>query len=469
MNRAKEGKVNKQVLMRGASPYNDAAKRKLDDAEWEIDGSYSIEFDSCISLMTQNDDLFDDEDGTLAGLAESGMVKSETSYITFTVIGSSETMTFITDVATYFNALSQYLPDKVDAYCEGCKENEDYCDGTLEAQMADEAEEDEAEEEEEEAEEGDEGERKKRRKLANGRTVEYIDCSKCEAYTCFDEEEEEGEERKLEEEVYEMDDAIEWLNGLAECAAIEDAVYGDYELYAGLMCNQEGNGVEIGVFFDEECSLYTTAKSYYDIMPDDAKTYYYMTQDIVQYTFTNTFPCEQVEVEYINPYTEQEDEEEEEEDDGEAAESSEYCNALFDNTVSMSDCGMDADEQEDAEEDDGEYDENLSTYSWYTYEITQEDAEDAASVCAVLKGWDESAGKSGSYKGKTVYEKGSSGTLYNYKKKNSSTGNGAGGIAAIVVFVVIAVGAVGAFIFSKKSSNPKKTPLINANTQGQMA
>ena len=108
MNRAKEGKVNKQVLMRGASPYNDAAKRKLDDAEWEIDGTYSIEFDSCISLMTQNDDLFDDEDGTLAGLAESGVVKSETSYITFSVIGSSETMTFITDVATYFNACLLY-------------------------------------------------------------------------------------------------------------------------------------------------------------------------------------------------------------------------------------------------------------------------------------------------------------------------------------------------------------------------
>jgi hypothetical protein len=476
--RATEGKVNKRTLMRGATPYSAAAKRRMEEEEWEINGYYSVEFDTCLSLKTANEDLFEDE---LVSYAANGLVTSATSYILFTVCetsscyyqSSSQKMTFITDIATYFQALSEYLPNQVQQYCEGCEQNEDYCMGNLQMddqaqQEEDEAEEDEDEESGEEDEESGDGEDRKlagkRRRLGNQRVVEYINCNQCEAYECFNNDE---EERKLEEVAYDMESAVEWINELAECKELEDIAYNDVALYAGLMCNAKGTGVEIAVFMDDECSLYTTVKSFADVMSYDDKQYFSISQDMVQYTFTNKFDCENIEVEYTNPYEENQDEEDESEDDGEAPEAAEYCTDLFDETVDMYDCGADQDADEDQDAEDEDY--NLSSYEWYSYELTQDQAEDAASVCQVLNGWDSDSGKSKSYQGKTVYDEKSSGTLYKYKKgRNSGSGSG-GSTAAIVVFVVIIVGAVGFMFFKNKNADSKKAPLINANSNGQMA
>jgi len=483
--RSKNGKINKQTLMLGAKPYNAAAKRKLDqEEEWEINGYYSVEFDNCISLETGNENLFDDE---IIAYAANGLVKSETSYITFTVCESSncyylsddEKLTFITDVGTYFTALAEYLPNQVKDYCEGCEDNYDYCSGNLEAEAEDEdAAEDGDEEgdesgdegEEEGDESGDEGDERKlkrnRRKLANNRYVEYIDCDQCDAYECFADMENDGE-RQLDEEAYDIDGAIEWLDALAECQAMEDAVYENTALYAGLICNSKGDGVEIGVFMDEDCSLYTTAKSFSDIMSYSDKQYYSMSQEIVQYTFTNQFDCQDIEIEYTNPYEENQDEdEEEEEDNGEAPEAAEYCADLFDNTVNMADCDIDENEDEQEDEDQDE-DENMAYYEWYSYEISNEDAEDAQAVCKVLNGFDTDSGKNKSWQGKTVYDSGSSGSLYNYKKSKSARNGGGGGIALILI-ALLAVGGVAFFMFNKKKNDSKRAPLINASN-GQMA
>ena len=101
----------------------------------------------------------------------------------------------------------------------------------------------------------------------------------------------------------------------------------------------------------------------------------------------------------------------------------------------------------------------------------QDQADDAQAVCKVLNGWDMDAGKSKSYQGKTVYDSKSSGTLYTYKRGKNSTksSGGAGSIVAIVLFALIVVGAIGFFVFQKKSNDSKKAPLINANNNGQMA
>jgi len=304
--------------------------------------------------------------------------------------------------------------------------------------------------------------------LANNRYVEYINCDQCDAYECFADMEEDEGERQLdeEEEAYDMDGAIEWLNALAECQALEDVVYGDTALYAGLICNSKGDGVEIGVFMDEDCSLYTTVQSYSDVMTDSDKTYFSMSQEIVQYTFTNQFDCQDIEIEYTNPYEENQDEdEEEEEDDGEAPEAAEYCADLFDNTVNMADCDIDENEDEEEDEDQDE-DQDEAYYEWYSYEISNEDAEDAQAVCKVLNGYDSDSGKTKSWKGKTVYDSSSSGSLYQYKKTNN--GNGGGGSAAIVIILLLAVGGVAFFMFNKKKNDSKRAPLINASN-GQMA
>jgi hypothetical protein len=134
----------------------------------------------------------------------------------------------------------------------------------------------------------------------------------------------------------------------------------------------------------------------------------------------------------------------------------------------MNDCNMDGEEDEQNEDEEG--DDYVNNYEWYNFELTNDEADDAGQVCKVLNGWDEEAGKSQSYKGKTVYEEGTSGNLYNYKKsKSSSDGASGGSIAAIVIFVLLIVGVVGFFAFGKVAKNDKKAPLINANEGGQMA
>jgi len=481
--RAQSGKINKQTLMRGAKPYNAAAKRKLDqEEEWEINGYYSVEFDACISLETGNENLFDDE---IIAYAANGLVRSERSYITFTVCESSlcnyvsddQKMTFITDVGTYFTALAEYLPNQVKDYCEGCEQNYDYCSGNLQAEAEEQAaaddeeegEQDNEEEDREEGEEGEGGERKRnRRKLANNRYVEYINCNQCDAYECFADMENEGGRKLDEQEEYDMDGAIEWLNGLAECQELEDVVYENTALFAGLICSSNGDGVEIGVFMDEECSLYTTVKSFSDVMTYSDKQYYSMSKEIVQYTFTNQFDCQNIEIEYTNPYEEDKDEEEEEEEDnGEAPEAAEYCADLFENTVNMADCDVDQNEEQEEDEDEDE-DENLANYEWYSYEISNEDAEEAQAVCKVLNGFDSDSGKSKSWKGKTVYDSGSSGSYYKYKKSKSSRNGGGGGVFAFILIALLVVGGVGFFMYNKKNNDSKRAPLINASN-GQMA
>jgi len=217
--RMQNGLVNKSVLMRGAKPHNAAAKRKLDeDDAFEITGKYSIQFNSCTSMTVQSEDLM--EDANLIAMAENGDLVSDKDYILFNVCetdycsyyGEDEKMTFITEVGTYFQAISQYLPNKVNEYCEACEENYDYCYAMstgatyypegYEPEEEEEAEEEEAEDEgdegEDEAEDEDGEERRrlikkglksrklKNRKLADNEIIKFVDCSTCADYECLD-------------------------------------------------------------------------------------------------------------------------------------------------------------------------------------------------------------------------------------------------------------------------------------------
>merc|ERR1719390_546700 len=84
-------------------------------------------------MTVQNDEIIEDEN--LAAMAAEGAVVSDKDFILFNVCeteycqyySDDEKMTFIADVGTYFSAISQYLPNKVQQYCEACEENYDYC------------------------------------------------------------------------------------------------------------------------------------------------------------------------------------------------------------------------------------------------------------------------------------------------------------------------------------------------------
>ena len=113
---------------------------------------------------------------------------------------------------------------------------------------------------------------------------------------------------------------------------------------------------------------------------------------------------------------------------------------------------------EDEEQNQG-YDENLETYPWYSYQLTEEQSNDAAKVCQAVKNLNGGHA--------TVYDKKNSGTLYKYKSK-SKNGMRPGGVAALVIFLVLVAAAAAAFVMQKRKHNDRKTPLINAG-EGTMA
>ena len=90
------------------------------------------------------------------------------------------------------------------------------------------------------------------RKLAKNK--EYIDCEQCSAYECFVDEDDmdDGQQRKdeLDEEV------SKWIEELAQCQETGQQWNG-LDLYTGVMCSPYGDGVELAVFANEDCTWYT--------------------------------------------------------------------------------------------------------------------------------------------------------------------------------------------------------------------
>jgi len=518
--RMQNGMVNKSVLMRGAKPYNAAAKRKLEEEAFEITGAYSIQFNSCTSMTVQNDDLL--EDANLLAMAANGDLVLDKDYIVFNVcpteycsyMEDDAKMTFIADVGTYFDAISQYLPNKVEEYCEACEDNYDYCyalstgatyypEGYEPEEEEEEAEEEESEEEEEEeseeseddGEDEDEDRRlksrksRKTRKLANNEVIKFVDCNMCKDYECLDFYQTSSNGYYDEDGEYvdaELDDAMEWLQGFSECAET-NAMMDDYTIYSNLMCNSAGTGLEIGLFLDEDCTLYTPKLPFKDIMQSADKTYYNMISDVVEFTFNNDgIECYNPEVTWYNEVDyyyeqmenaqngEEEEEEEEEEDDGEEPEAAEWCQELVDDdaAVDLATCGnYEAEEANDDEDED--QDDAVATYDWYSYELTEEQFEEIGDVCAVYTGMiaaadatvDSDTGGYSAYKPHTTYNPEHE-NLFNYN--NGSNKASGGKIFGWILLFVVTAGAAVAFAMQKGSSSAKAQPLISEN-EGTMA
>ena len=132
--------------------------------------------------------------------------------------------------------------------------------------------------------------------------------------------------------------------------------------------------------------------------------------------------------------------------------------------VSLYDCGEEqgdnnVEEANAEDEEDNDYDEYLATYTWYSYDITQDQLEDDSEVCQVVKALE------GGYH--TVYNSKHSGSLYSYDSqrksqffhKNNSKSDGgmsAGGIATLIFFFIGAAVVVGAMVY--KQSNECADP-----------
>jgi hypothetical protein len=71
--------------------------------------------------------------------------------------------------------------------------------------------------------------------------------------------------------------------------------------YASLMCNSDGSGMEIGIFHDEECTVYDSTRTFKDMLKSGSpqESYYKMTKGLMEFTFTQPIECKQIE--YAEP------------------------------------------------------------------------------------------------------------------------------------------------------------------------
>lgn len=69
-------------------------------------------------------------------------------------------------------------------------------------------------------------------------------------------------------------------------------------LYVSAMCSPYGDGVELAVFVDEDCTMYTNQQSFYDVWDPSSESengVNYMTyaEEIIQNAFRELTPCSQ--------------------------------------------------------------------------------------------------------------------------------------------------------------------------------
>eukprot|EP00980_Cylindrotheca_fusiformis_P010169 scaffold2261_cov124-Cylindrotheca_fusiformis.AAC.17 len=343
------------------SEYYTNEQNEDEQNEFEIDGSYSIKFEQCISLKTLNEQMINNVDEGLN-------MKAGADFVLFKAIDRYGKETeFAVDIATFVESLVPTIPNDREQYCEVCEGAFDTC-----------------EEQKELAEwnavvantgnmgnyyaynskqgyvgmeawgttdDGGYGDNSRQMEEDAEDTTEYIDCETCDSYGCFDTlyrqkaagyyksydddnqddlYAEQGsyanqyESKKDyyskqgyaydEEDEINMEAALDWLTELGECKELNvytnsNANYAQYRNngknsyyqkqkqnpYAGLMCNRDGSGMEIGIFLDDECTVYDSTRVFKNMLKSGSpqQTYYEMTRGLIEYTFTQNIECKQ--------------------------------------------------------------------------------------------------------------------------------------------------------------------------------
>jgi hypothetical protein len=211
-------------------------------------------------------------------------------------------------------------------------------------------------------------------------------------------------------------------------------------LYVGANCDDYGDGVELAVYANEDCSWYTKENAFQDVyvfdVDDEGNNINYMmyAEEFIKSAFFELTPC--YTLEFADPNQAEGEGEQEEHN-----EMNDYCKGVIENAVSFSDCEGDDDHEESA-------DENAAQYEWLTYDM--KDADDAEKVCAELHK-EETYGH--------VYDSSTSGSWYKRDKSGAIIRGeeaavlSGGAVAGIVVGVLALVGALFAMVLCKKKSS----------------
>jgi hypothetical protein len=408
-NRMKNGQFDKRTLMSGAKPHNEAAKnrRKLGN-NMEITGDYSIQFKSCFSMTTSYEDMWDDDQGSMTmNLFSSGQLKALESYAIFALYYMGNAEEYIIDLNTYVQSLVNYLPDQMEEYCEACEENWETCQTMLYGQYGNQY----------------GNQQQQQNNYANGNNYQYggnygnrklssiervlagengevrqLDCGLCVEYNCVNDDDNQAEGMGYE-------DAAEWLTELAECKETGISYSGGYnangyyqqegdedaQLFAGMICNGDGSGIEIGMFYDEDCKLYLPNEAFSNYMSYYDQTYQAMTKEVIEFTFSDAvLSCKDQEVTYttrdISNYNQYNYNGQNYNNDGND-DVADWCEGVVmgDNyPVDVNTCGNGYNNYNNNNNYYAQQQSN-SNYDWYQYEISEDNAYSMGIVCATVK------------------------------------------------------------------------------------
>lgn len=263
--------------------------RKLDgQEEQEVDlTGYSMKFEKCQFVKQYGDE----EDG---GGEDRDTILSTKRFVIFRMCPDSSCSScnynygeYIVDMETYLEATLGYKQEVQEEYCETCNQ----CYEWAAEQAENEANgEDEDEEEDEEA-----------------AMCQYIDVNSCYA-EC--------------QNIENMED-----NGYMDASEFTECQQLDYEdnygnvYYAGAMCASSGSRIKIGVFLDEECSIYDSSKDIESYLQNDDGYNMKLSYHLLKQTFA--------EGECIANCLVEDDEQDNNGDDEKEAEVNEVCEELY--------------------------------------------------------------------------------------------------------------------------------------------
>ena len=155
------------------------------------------------------------------------------------------------------------------------------------------------------------------------------------------------------------------------------------------MCNTAGDGVEFGVFIDQECKQYHTHKSFENVISDDDWSMLYKMPSVIEFMFTSSISCEDdSNVQYINAYQPvygEDDETCENYDD-----INQSCLDLFQENAqgsSLADCARRRTEEVDWDEQamtQQQLNQAWRTNDVYSYDLSGSAYADNSAVCSVI-------------------------------------------------------------------------------------
>lgn len=436
-------KISKKALRNAIK----GPQRRLD--EFEITSEYDIMFNSCLNFKVENENMFD-ENFKFTDEVQSGELDSMKSYVIFSICDADmcyykpEDKIYATTLEDWVESTVGYYEQKRERFCQQCEQFQEYCEnvfanaddaaGDDAARRLDEA----AEEEEEDADDG----------------KNYIDCYECANNKCFEEEPDDDNFNPQDEDV------VQYIQEYAQCNQLEVEFDDDqYEegLYARLICDEDEAGYKLGVFLDNECTLYAKDLDFEDYIVgdddevEDFKMLYELHDDVLKLSYSNVLSCDATQVEYDDPDAD----DDADDDDAQEAEVAEACGNVLQNAVNLDpdlNCEIenDDDQQEEEEENDNDW--------YYEYEISQEDADDIQAVCGVIH--------------ELEYEYVHYNIIDNAddeSNKSSRKSGASGGKGWLIVLAILVIIAIGYLIYTSTQSNKtgdKNEPLYKG---GQMS